>query len=161
MTSSEAVKWITNILADIGQPEHSGLWDYEQALSEIKELLESEQHHDEWCTDCKEYDKEKHCCPRFNRVIKTAMEDASRWIPVEAKLPEDRQECLLTIVLSGRKYVEIGTYSTDLYSVDKYDFADRKGVAGWHYVDSEYGNLEHVGDVVAWMPMPKAYNGKE
>lgn len=28
---------------------------------------------DEWCTDCKEYDKEKHCCPRFNRVIRTAM----------------------------------------------------------------------------------------
>lgn len=24
---------------------------------------------DEWCTDCKEYDKERHRCPRFNRVI--------------------------------------------------------------------------------------------
>lgn len=34
-----------------------------------------EQHHDEWCTDCREYDKEKHCCPRFNKVIRTAMED--------------------------------------------------------------------------------------
>lgn len=33
---------------------------------------------DEWCTDCKEYDKEKHCCPRFNRVIWEALRDAER-----------------------------------------------------------------------------------
>lgn len=31
---------------------------------------------DEWCTDCKEYDSEKHCCPRFNKVIRQAMKDA-------------------------------------------------------------------------------------
>ena len=30
----------------------------------------------EWCTDCKEYDKEKHHCPRFNRVIREALKDA-------------------------------------------------------------------------------------
>ena len=30
---------------------------------------------DEWCTDCKEYDHEKHCCPRYNRVIRTALQD--------------------------------------------------------------------------------------
>lgn len=28
---------------------------------------------DEWCTDCKEYDHEKHCCPRYNRVIREAL----------------------------------------------------------------------------------------
>ena len=31
---------------------------------------------DEWCTDCKEYDSEKHCCPRFNRVIRNTLRDA-------------------------------------------------------------------------------------
>lgn len=31
---------------------------------------------DEWCEDCKEYDQEQHCCSRFNRVIRTAMQDA-------------------------------------------------------------------------------------
>lgn len=31
---------------------------------------------DEWCTGCKEYDQERHCCPRFNRVIRTAIDDA-------------------------------------------------------------------------------------
>ena len=43
---------------------------------------------DEWCTDCKEYDHDKHCCPRFNRVIAEAIKEAKentqpetgRWI---------------------------------------------------------------------------------
>lgn len=42
MTRSEAVNWLINITADIGKAEHSELWHYEQALSEIREILESE-----------------------------------------------------------------------------------------------------------------------
>lgn len=34
-----------------------------------------EPHYDEWCTDCKEYDHERHCCPRWNKVIKQTVED--------------------------------------------------------------------------------------
>lgn len=30
---------------------------------------------DEWCTDCKEYDQEKHCCPRWNRVIRQTLSE--------------------------------------------------------------------------------------
>ena len=30
---------------------------------------------DEWCTDCHEYDAEHHCCPRFNRVIRNAIDE--------------------------------------------------------------------------------------
>ena len=33
------------------------------------DVVEVRHYLSEWCTDCKEYDKEKHCCPRFNRVI--------------------------------------------------------------------------------------------
>ena len=29
----------------------------------------------EWCHDCSEYDQEKHCCPRYNKVIRTAVEE--------------------------------------------------------------------------------------
>lgn len=29
----------------------------------------------EWCTDCKEYDQEKHCCHRFTKVIRQAVEE--------------------------------------------------------------------------------------
>ena len=38
MTNGEAVIWLTYILADIGKVEHRNLWNYEQVLSEIKEM---------------------------------------------------------------------------------------------------------------------------
>ncbi len=31
--------------------------------------------YDEWCTDCKEYDKDKHCCPRWNKVIRDTVDE--------------------------------------------------------------------------------------
>ncbi len=42
MTNKEAVIWLANVMADIGKAKHSDLWHYEQALSEIKEMLESQ-----------------------------------------------------------------------------------------------------------------------
>lgn len=42
MTRAEAVNWIINISADIGKTQHSELWHYEQALSEIRDMLETE-----------------------------------------------------------------------------------------------------------------------
>jgi len=43
MNNREAVNWLINISADIGKAEHSDLWHYEQALTEIKDMLESAQ----------------------------------------------------------------------------------------------------------------------
>ena len=43
MDNREAVNWLINISADIGKAEHSDLWHYEQALTEIKNILESAQ----------------------------------------------------------------------------------------------------------------------
>lgn len=40
MNNAEAVNWLINITTDIGKIEHQDLWHYEQALSEIKEMLE-------------------------------------------------------------------------------------------------------------------------
>ena len=52
----------------------------------LKDLpsVQPKPHYDEWCDDCKEYDKERHCCPRWNRVIRQTLKDAQpeqRWIP--------------------------------------------------------------------------------
>ena len=41
----------------------------------IKALPSAQPDLNEWCMDCKEYDKEKHHCPRFNRVIREALKD--------------------------------------------------------------------------------------
>ena len=30
---------------------------------------------DEWCYDCKEFDPERHCCPRWNKVIRQTVND--------------------------------------------------------------------------------------
>ena len=44
----------------------------EKVIETIMDELERERT-DEWCTDCKEYDTEKKCCPRFNKVIREAL----------------------------------------------------------------------------------------
>ena len=41
MTNKEAINWIINLAVDIGKAENKSLWHYEQALSEIKTLLEN------------------------------------------------------------------------------------------------------------------------
>ncbi len=52
----------------------------------LKQLPTAEPYNlDEWCEDCKEYDNEKHCCPRFNRVIRTAMEESMKETKGEEK----------------------------------------------------------------------------
>ena len=46
--------------------------DAMQYDAELRQLppAQREQHHDEWCTDCKEYDHENSCCPRWTKVIR-------------------------------------------------------------------------------------------
>jgi hypothetical protein len=71
--------------------EWGGGWDAErEARDAIKALpsAQSEQHYDEWCTDCKEYDTDKHCCPRWNRVIRQTLKDAQ---------PEPQSPCDLCV----------------------------------------------------------------
>lgn len=54
--------------------------EYPSSLVDVKriivELPSAQPDLDEWCTDCKEYDSERHCCPRFNRVIREALKEA-------------------------------------------------------------------------------------
>ena len=66
--------------------DHVPPWVYDKLLNALNELpsVHPPWNPDEWCHDCKEYDKEKHCCPRWNRVIRNAMEEAKprkgKWI---------------------------------------------------------------------------------
>jgi len=41
---------------------------------------------DEWCHNCKEYDQQKHCCPRWNRVIRQTVEDVRKEIPETTRI---------------------------------------------------------------------------
>lgn len=55
-----------------------GYMDTKSIINLLNDLppAEPEPNYDEWCTDCKEYDQERHCCPRWNRVIREALKDA-------------------------------------------------------------------------------------
>ena len=44
----------------------------------VKEMPSAEEESFEWCTDCKEYDQEKHYCPRWNKVIKNTLVEVER-----------------------------------------------------------------------------------
>ena len=50
-------------------------YDLDRLHLELVPTAEPEIHFDEWCTDCKEYDHDKHCCPRFNKVIRRTVEE--------------------------------------------------------------------------------------
>lgn len=49
----------------------------------VEALKEVERHNEtfEWCTDCKEYDTENHCCHRWTKRIRNTVEEMKslRW----------------------------------------------------------------------------------
>lgn len=52
----------------------------------IEHLSSAQPDLDEWCTDCKEYDQERHCCPRWNQVIRQTVDE------LRAEQAERREE---------------------------------------------------------------------
>lgn len=90
----------------------------------------------------------------------SSSEDPNKWIPVSEKPPKDKQHCFVTKIIPGCKpIVKTATYSTNLYEVNKYEFADKKNIPGFYDYGSD-GYFECT-DVIAWMSLPKAYGGKE
>lgn len=103
---------------------------------------------------------------KCNKEIRKSLMDLpsaqpQRWIPVSERMPEERQSCLVTeVITNGMKSVLIAKFANDLYKIDKYDFARRKGEHGWFCYDCEYGCYYDV-DVLAWMPLPDPYKEGE
>ncbi len=75
MTSEKAISMLRNLAETIDNLYKLNDEGKEVFGKAIEALRRQDQALNEWCTDCKEYDHEKHCCPRFNRVIKSALED--------------------------------------------------------------------------------------
>lgn len=118
----------TNFTKDREQNDtcETGEW-WELEYQEPKQSNKSFQ----WCTDCQEYDHEKHCCPRYSKVIRRTVEEMKQ--EQESVLNKIRAEittCLkaldeieksgLNIFLpneiSGRRL----TYQQCLEFIDKY-----------------------------------------
>ena len=47
---------------------------YQQILA-MPSVTPQEPQSFKWCTDCKEYDQEKHCCHRYSKVIRNTVEE--------------------------------------------------------------------------------------
>lgn len=71
---------------------YSDTYDKAYIIGVLEELPSAEEMaFNEWCTDCKEYDHEKGCCPRFNRVIRETVEEVKeahqekrgRWVKLD------------------------------------------------------------------------------
>lgn len=87
-----------------------------------------------------------------------ALEQIQEWTPV-SEPPKESGDYLVTLKITENvSCVDKLSYSLDLYSVDKYDFAGEKR-PGWYDFSSEWGYYE-VNNVVAWMPSPEAYKAE-
>ena len=50
-------------------------WDINKLMLVPKTEWEQEPQTFKWCTDCREYDQEKHCCHRWSKVIRDTVEE--------------------------------------------------------------------------------------
>lgn len=96
-------------------------------------------------------------CAEMIRDLPSAQPE-QRWIPVGEGKPKDGTVCLITY---SNGFVKIATFAEDLYEFDEYDFQNKRGVAGWYYLDDEWGMYFEVDNVVAWMPLPEPYKEEE
>ena len=67
---------------------------YEMAEKIVKALPPALPDLDEWCTDCKEYDKERNSCPRWNRVIKETLEDLQEERKMQLSEKNTTSDCI-------------------------------------------------------------------
>lgn len=112
----------------------------------VKKLPSAEEESFEWCTDCKEYDREKHCCHRWTKVIRNTVEEIKneqRWIPCSEQMPKTNAYVLATTVWG---YVTIAERLGAMETYDNYD---------WFI--SEGNNNAESEDILAWMPLPEPY----
>ena len=84
------------------------------------------------CHECEAYNKEKHYCPKWCKVIKSTVEEIeqNRWISCEEMLPQEGQKVLCSI--DGN--IAISRYGGEGFWVN--------------------------GKIEAWMPLPKKYEQK-
>ena len=119
-----------------------------------------EPHYDEWCTDCKEYDQERHCCPRFDRVIKTTIDEIKteqRWVPCGERLPETHKagNSVSGIFMQSKPVLVYGVpeYESE-YSFNVVTYCDdMNGITYW----STEMYAVTINEVTAWMPLPEPY----
>lgn len=126
--------------------------EYQRIIDRFMAFASVQPDLDEWCTDCKEYDQERHCCPRFNRVIRETVEEVRKnaepgWIPVEDEPSKERRSYW---VCTDTGYQCECRWTNNIYGLRESD------KWGWSIFD-----IPQYSKVVAYMPLPKPYERSE
>ncbi len=120
----------------------------EEAASIIEERVRVTEYVESSYVDCVDIEA-------LRIAIKALTQPEPHWIPCSERMPEDGTECLVSVRCSKKVVVvDMATYSTDLFKVDKEDFFGNRGESGWYYLSNEYGYCK-VLNVIAWMPLPE------
>lgn len=135
-------------------------------LIELTEKDERELSED--CEDCQEYDSEKHCCPRYCKVIRETVDElnanAPKWNPIKSR-PMDEEERKEWSEWLG---FDLGDDESVIYTSQLPDDGDEVMTCNLYgtvemdifHDDGDGVYFENNGDmdgIVAWMPKPKPY----
>ena len=73
LKESEVIKALCDA---VDAKAHGGEWLYTDEFCEaISNVPSAEEEEFEWCHDCKEYDQDAHCCHRYSKRIRQAVEE--------------------------------------------------------------------------------------
>lgn len=68
MTNDLAIRILNGDILGTAEQTH-------EAVAMAVKALSAEEESFEWCTDCREYDQEAHCCHRWTKVIRNTIEE--------------------------------------------------------------------------------------
>ena len=123
-----------------------------EAIEIVKQEAEQYEECYKDCGDCEAYNKEKHHCPKFCKVIKETVkeieENHNGWIPCSERLPEEAFGCLVTVMDCNP------STQTDFENILPY-FVGYDGDS-WNDADGE----EIPFEVLAWRKLPLPYQPK-
>ena len=135
-------------------------------ISNIPSITPQEPQSFKWCTDCKEYDQEKHCCHRYSKVIRNTVAEIRqelRWIPVSERLPKDLEPVNITWInhdpepyyndIKDKPFAATGVYFNGQWYWWSTLCADVLAEYSHNYDDI----IDNAIEVTAWMPLPKPY----
>ena len=130
-------------------------WDYgtiDKAIEIVKQVAEQHEECYKDCGECESYNKERHHCPKFCKVITEAVneieENHSGWIPCSERLPEEAFGCLVTVMDCNP------STQTDFENILPYFV----GYDGETRNDADGEEIPF--EVIAWQPLPQPYQPK-